>query len=63
MVTKPLVKPKLDNVESYGKGWSHLFLKVSDKKDSLLVYVLTFFGILAGWSVIVVVRAGSEIRI
>ena len=38
-------------------------MKVSDKKDSLLDYVLTFFGILAGWSGIVMVRAGSEIRI
>ena len=38
-------------------------MKVSDKKDSLLVYVLKFFGILASRCGIVVVRAGSEIRI
>ena len=49
------LKPKLNFVKSYEKGLGHLFkIHVTVKEDSLLVYVLKFFGNLAG-------RCGSAV--
>ena len=50
-------RPSSTSVETYGKGLGLIpVIYVSVKNDSLLVHVLTFFGILAGRCRSVVVR-------
>ena len=56
MLERTKLKPKLNLREKLWKGlWSHV-IDATVKKDSLLVYVLNFFGILAGRCGSVVVR-------
>ena len=56
------MKPKWNLREKLWKGLGPPVIDVTVKKDSLLVYVLNFFGILAGRCGSVVVRERDRIR-
>ena len=56
------MKPKLNSCENLWKGLGPPVIDVTVKKDSLLVYGLNFFVILAGRCGSVVVRENDRIR-
>ena len=56
VLERTTLKPKLNLRFKLWKGLGSPVIDVSDKKNSLLVYVLKFFGILAGGCGSAVVR-------